>query len=177
MPQAKLTRPTATEYAPYYGTYISKVPDEEVLGLLERQRRETRALLEGIPESQALHRYAPGKWSIKEVIGHLCDAERVFAYRAMRFARGDASPLASFDEKTYVPAGEFDARPLADLAAEFDHVRQATIDLLRGLPAGASERRGVASGHDVSVRALAFIIAGHERHRLAIIRERYLAGN
>lgn len=175
-----ITRPGADEFAPYYGKYIERVPaadgDGVFLDLLGRQLGETKALLGGLAEARALHRYAPGKWSVKEVVGHLCDSERVFAYRAMRIARGDETPLASFDENAFVPPGRFDERPLADLIAEFAVVRQATVALFRGLPVESLVRRGTASGKTVSVRALAYIIAGHERHHVEILRERYLQG-
>jgi len=171
---AMIPRPDATEYAPSYDAYISKVPDGDLLETLEAQRRQTRQLLAGLTEAKALHRYAPGKWSVKEVVGHLADSERVFCYRALRFARGDQTPLAGFDEKAYTPAGGFDTRTVADLAAELDAVRRATIALLGSLDAEALARRGTANGREVSVRALAYIIAGHERHHLAILRERYL---
>jgi uncharacterized damage-inducible protein DinB len=171
---AAIPRPDGTEYAPYYGTYIGKVPEGDLLETLENQRRDTQRLLAGLSEQQALHRYAPGKWSIKEVVGHLADSERVFAYRALRFARADETPLASFDEQAWTPAGKFDARALKDLAAELDVVRHATLALFRGLDAEALPRRGIASGKPVSVRALAWIIAGHERHHVALVRERYL---
>jgi hypothetical protein len=174
MTTATIMRPDATEYAPYYGTYVSKVGDGDLLKLLETQRTETQALLGGIPDARALHRYAPGKWSIKEVVGHIADAERIFSYRALRIARGDETPLPGFDENAYTPAGHFDARPLAELAAELDVVRRATLALLRGFPAEVWLRRGTASNHGVSVRALAYIIAGHERHHVMILRERYL---
>ena len=128
-----IPRPDASEYAPNYETYVSKVPDGNLLTILEDQRQETQALLAGIPEGRALHRYAPGKWSIKEVVGHVTDAERVFCYRALRFARDPVTPLPGFDEKTYTPAGRFDDRSLPDIAAEPDAVRGATIALFRGL--------------------------------------------
>ena len=175
MTTATIPRPDATEYAPYYGTYVGKVPDGDLLELLERQRRETQNLLAGLSDTQALHRYAPGKWSIKEVVGHLMDSERVFCYRALRFARADEKPLQGFDEKAWVPAGSFDARPLADLAAELDAVRRATIALFGGFDAAALARKGTANNNEVTVRALAWIVAGHERHHVAILRERYLA--
>lgn len=170
---AAITRPAAGEYAPYYGTYVGKVPEGDLLQILENQRRETQALLGGLSDAKALHRYAPGKWSVKEVVGHLTDAERVFSYRALRFARGDAKPLQGFDENAWVPPGKFDARPLKDLAAEFDAVRRATIALLKSFDAEALQRRGVASDNPISVRALAYIIAGHERHHVGILHERY----
>ncbi len=175
MTTATIPRPDATEYAPFYGTYVGRVPDGDLLELLERQRRETQNLLAGLSDTQALHRYAPGKWSIKEVVGHLMDSERVFCYRALRFARADEKPLQGFDEKAWVPAGSFDARPLADLAAELDAVRRATIALFRGFDAAALARKGTANNNEVTVRALAWIVAGHERHHVAILRERYLA--
>ncbi|HUL03324.1 MAG TPA: DinB family protein [Gemmatimonadales bacterium] len=174
MTATAIARPEATEYAPYYGTYVSKVPAGDLLQLLERQRADTQALLAGLSDERALHRYAPGKWSIKEVVGHIADAERIFSYRALRIARGDETPLPGFDENAYTPAGHFDARPLAELAAELDAVRRATIALFRGLEGDALVRRGTASNHGVSVRALAYIIAGHERHHVQILRERYL---
>jgi uncharacterized damage-inducible protein DinB len=169
-----IPRPDASEYAPHYETYVTKVPDGDLLEILEGQRQETQELLAGIPEGRALHRYAPGKWSIKEVVGHVTDAERVFCYRALRFARGDQTPLSGFDEKAYAPAGKFDTRPLPDLAAELDAVRHATIALFSGLDSEALARRGLANNKEISVRALAYVIAGHERHHLGILRERYL---
>jgi len=175
MTTAAIPRPEPSEYVPYYEAYISKVPKGDLLKLLEDQRRETQQLLAGLSEAKALHRYAAGKWSIKEVVGHLMDSERVFCYRALRFARADEKPLQGFDEKAWVPPGRFDARALKDLAAEFDAVRRATIALLSGLDADALARGGMANNNPITVRALAWIIAGHERHHVAILRERYLA--
>jgi len=175
MTAAAIPRPEASEYLAYYETYISIVPKGNLLKVLEDQRRETQQLLAGLSEAKALHRYAPGKWSIKEVLGHLTDSERVFCYRALAFGRADENPLPGFDEKAWVPAGRFDARPLKDLAAEFDAVRRATIALFSGLDAEALARQGTANNNAISVRALAWIIAGHERHHLAVLRERYLA--
>ncbi len=174
MTTATIPRPDATEYVPYYGKYIGKVPEGDVLRTLEDQRRDTQQLLAGLSEAKALHRYAPGKWSIKEVIGHLADTERVFGHRALRFARADETALPGFDENAWVPAGKFDARSLTDLAAELDAVRHATIALFRGLDPAALARRGTANNNGVSVRALAWIIAGHERHHVALLHERYL---
>jgi uncharacterized damage-inducible protein DinB len=169
-----ISRPDASEYAPHYETYVSEVPNGNLLEILEDQRRETQELLAEIPEGRAIHRYAPGKWSIKEVVGHVTDAERVFSYRALRFARGDETPLPGFDEKAYAPAGRFDARALLDLAVELDAVRRATIALFTGLDPEALARRGTANTKEISVRALAYIIAGHEQHHVGILRERYL---
>lgn len=170
------TRPAPDEYAPFYANYIALVPEGGVIAQLERQATEFARLLESIPEDRADHAYAPGKWTIKEVVGHLTDAERVFAYRALRFARGDATPLAPFDEDAYVPAAAFGARTLADLSQEFQAVRNATVALFRGLPTEAWTRRGIASGHEVSVRALAWIAAGHELHHRKVLIERYGVG-
>ena len=169
-----LSRPDATEYAPFYAGYVARVPDGDVAELLEAQGRDTAALLAGLSEERGEYRYAPDKWTLKEVIGHIADAERVFAYRALRIARGDQTPLASFDENAYVPAAECGRRTLADLAAELGAVRGATLALVRSLTDAAATRTGTASGKTISVRALAYIAAGHERHHLAIIRARYL---
>jgi DinB family protein len=166
-------RPGATEYAPYYGRYIDKVPEGDLLRTLESQARETQSLLSGLSEAKALHRYAPGKWSIKEVVGHVTDAERVFSYRALRFARADKTALPGFDENAWVPPANFDARSLKDLAAELDAVRRATVALFRGFDAAALARSGTASDNLVSVRAIAWIIAGHERHHVGLLHERY----
>jgi hypothetical protein len=168
-------RPAADEYAPYYGRYIEQVPDGDLLSLLSTQVGETASLLRSIPEKRGLHRYAEGKWSINDVVQHMSDAERVFSYRALRFARGDATPLASFDENAWAPEAKADTRKLSDLVKEFEQVRGSTLALLRGLDDAAVGRRGKASGHDVTARALAWIIAGHERHHVTILRERYLA--
>jgi len=167
-------RPAQGEYAPFYAGYIAQVPDGDLLELLARQGGDSAALLAGIPESRGDFAYAAGKWTLKEVLCHLADAERVFAYRALRFARGDGTPLASFDEKAWVPAAGAARRSVAGLAAELAAVRGATLALLRGLPPEAPGRSGTASNSEVTVRALGWIIAGHERHHLQIIRERYL---
>ena len=148
----------------------------EASGVVERQIAETRALLRDLPAGRAEHRYAAGKWSVAEVVGHLADAERVFSYRALRIARGDETPLPGFDENAYVPAGRFDRRPIADVVDEFTAVRHATLALLRGLPEDTLTRTGTASGYAVSARALAWIIAGHELHHRAVLRERYGVG-
>jgi hypothetical protein len=170
------TRPEAGEYLPYYGTYIARVPAGDVAEILDAQQASTQRLLAPLGEARARHRYAPDKWSVKEVIGHLADAERVFAYRALRFARADESPLTGFDEKAYVPVADFDRRTLTSLLAEFAAVRAATLVLLTSLDEAAWLRRGTANGAGVSVRALACIIAGHELHHVAILRERYGVG-
>jgi hypothetical protein len=174
MTTATATRPDATEHAPYYGKYIVLVPEEDALQAMERQIADAVGLLSSIPESKGDHRYGPDKWTIKEVLGHLIDCERVFAYRAMRFARHDQTELPGFDENAYVPAGGFGRRTLADLAGEWELLRRANLAMFRGFEPEAWRRRGNANGHPISVRALAFIIAGHGRHHMAILRERYL---
>jgi uncharacterized damage-inducible protein DinB len=142
--------------------------------ILDQQLKETLALLAEIPESRAGYRYAEGKWSIKELLGHVIDSERIFAYRALRFGRNDSIAIEGFEQDDYVATGGFDNRTLVDLAGEFEHVRRATIDLFRGFPEEAWRRAGIASENSVSVRALAFIIAGHERHHRDVLRSRYL---
>lgn len=168
------TRPDATEYAPSYAGYISRVADGNIIEILDRQIDDTTALLRGLSEAQAMSRYAPEKWSVKEVIGHLIDSERVFGYRVLRFARNDQTPLSGFEQNDYVREAAFDDRGLADLASEFEHVRRANLHMLRGLKAEAWDRRGEANGNPVSVRALVYIIAGHELHHVGIIRTKYL---
>lgn len=169
-----LIRPDATEYAPFYAGYVAQVPDGDIVSLLEVQARDTAALLAGLSDERGEYRYAPDKWTLKEVIGHIADAEQIFAYRALRIARGDGTPLASFDENAYVPVAECGRRTLADLVAELGTVRAATLTLVRSLTDTAAARTGTASGKTISVRALVYIIAGHERHHLALVRERYL---
>lgn len=174
MSKTSTSRPTPTEYAPYYGKYIDLVPEGDIVTILGQQIDDTLALLKGLSEAQAESRYAPGKWSVKEVVGHLIDAERVFGYRALRFARNDQTPLSGFEQDDYVTNGSFDEQSLSDLASEYEHVRRASIYLLRGLSGDAWGRRGMASDNEVSVRALAYIIAGHELHHMEVIRTKYL---
>jgi DinB superfamily len=173
-PLTTIPRPGADEHSPYYATYISLVPDGNLIEMLQEQQQETVALLRGLSEKQALHAYAPGKWTIKEVVGHLSDGERIFCYRALRFARDDKQPLPGFEENAYVPAGRFNSRTLGDLVAEFVAVRAATVHLFRNLNETELARMGVANDNPITVRAIAYIIAGHERHHLGILRERYL---
>jgi hypothetical protein len=169
----RIGRPGADEHIEYYGRYIGLVPGDDVLPALRSQIGETLRLVSGLSDERALHRYAAGKWSVKEVLGHLADAERVFSYRALRFARADATPLAGFDENAYVPAGAFDARPLEGLVEEYRSVRAASIALFGSMDEEAQLRRGQANDAAVSVRALAWICAGHELHHRALLRERY----
>lgn len=175
MPASLISRPDEDEYAPYYGRYISRVPDGDLYAILVSQLADTLALIRSIPEQRGTHRYADGKWSIKEVIGHVSDCERIMSYRALRFARADETPLPGFEQNDYVPPGGFDRRTLQDLSEELAAVRQATLHLLRHLDPAALTRAGTASGNRVTVRALAYIIAGHERHHIEILKAKYLA--
>ena len=169
------TRPGSDEYAPYYAGYVAAVPDGgDLVTLLERQGAETVALLRSLSEEQGAHRYAPDKWSIKEMIGHVIDAERVFTYRALRIARGDRTPLPGFDQDAWVRGSNAASRSLADLAAELVALRASTVALFRRVDDEAVARRGVASNFEVTARALAWIVAGHEAHHVRVLRERYL---
>lgn len=174
--ESRATRPSAGEFASYYGTYVSKVADGDIVATLKGQVGTTLAYLRGIPESRGGHRYAEGKWSIREVVGHMCDAERIFGYRALRFARADATPLPGFDENEFVKQARLDDRPLASLIAEFEAVRAASVALFDGLFPEEWTRHGSASGKDVSVRALAWIMAGHEVHHVEVLKSRYASG-
>ena len=171
-----ISRPAPDEFFEYYGKYIALVPGEDAMPALHDQIAETARHLKPLDESKALHRYAPGKWSVKEVVGHLSDTERVMAYRALRIGRGDTTPLAGFDENVYTPAGRFDARPLSDILHEYESVRAASLALFRGLDEEALLRRGIANNKSVSVRALAWIVAGHELHHRKLLLERYGVG-
>lgn len=171
-----IEKPNESEYAPFYAGYIAKVPAADVLENLERQGSEVRGLAAGVPPEREGFRYAPGKWSVREVFGHLIDGERVFGYRAFRIGRGDQTPLAGFDENEYVAASGYDDRSLASLAEEFALVRAANLAVFHSLSADAWRRLGTANGHPVSVRALAFIMAGHVNHHLALLGERYGLG-
>lgn len=175
MPTLTIARPAVNEYAPYYGRYIDLIPDGSILETLDRQHDTTMSLLRGVKEDRAAYRYAPGKWSLKEVVGHVVDFERIFSYRALRFARADQTPIPGAEQDDYVKWGNFDRRSMFDLAAEFHHLRQATLLLFRGMDDEMLSRRGTANGVEISVRALAFVMAGHERHHMEILRSKYLA--
>jgi hypothetical protein len=172
MPTA-LSRPASDEYLAYYERYIALVPDGNLVDILAEQQRETLRMLRKVNDERGLFAYAPGKWTVKEVIGHLSDAERVFSYRALRFARADGQPVAGFDENAYVPAGRFNERPLASLIDEFEAIRAATVHLFRYMTEEEMARRGIANSNPISVRALGFVIAGHERHHAKLLSERY----
>jgi hypothetical protein len=169
---AMSVRPESDEYGAYYDKYISLVPDGDILVALETQAPETAVLLSR-PGADGDFRYAPGKWSLKESLGHVIDAERVFAYRAMRIARNDKTPLAGFEQDDYVKYGPFGHCSLAGLVEEFLAVRNASVSLFRALDEATWTRRGVASEKEVTVRALAYIIAGHELHHRELFKQKY----
>jgi hypothetical protein len=171
-----IPRPAAGEFAPYYSRYIDLVPGDDALEVLSTQIEATLRLTRNLSETQALHRYAPDQWSVKDTLGHISDTERVFSYRAMRFARADATALPGFDEKIYVPTANCDQFPVAQLAEGFAAVRGATLALYRALDPEALTRSGDANTQGVTVRALAWITAGHERHHVTLLRERYGLG-
>jgi len=172
-------RPQPGEYAPYYDRYISLVhpnqtPSNDILAALEDQRRQMLLLLCGRTEADGDLRYAPDKWSLKEVLGHINDTERIMSYRALRIARGDATPIEGFEQDDYVRHAPFARRPFEDLIEDYIAVRRATVSLFRNLDEPAWTRRGVANQNEVTVRALAYIIAGHELHHRRILEEKYL---
>jgi len=171
---ARYPRPAADEAHPYFQRYVAEAGDGDVLAELAHTRTRLVDLITSMDEDRALHRYAPGKWSVKELVQHLVDTERIFATRALAFARGDATPLPGFDENAYAAASEADARPLCDILEEHASVRRASIALFLGLPAEAGLRRGTADGKAFTVRAIPWIIVGHEVHHLSVLRERYL---
>jgi len=165
-------RPESGEYAPYGADDIALVPGDDAIDALRACARETRSLFSDLPDERIV--YAPGKWSLKEVLGHLVDDERIFAYRALCVARGDTRPLPGFDENDYVAATSFESRTFASLLREYEIVRASTVALFESLTAEEWLRRGVVNGYEASVRGLAFHIAGHELHHLRVVRERYL---
>jgi hypothetical protein len=166
--------PDRSEAAEYYFTYINQVGAGDICGILDVQRGETLAFLRAISEERSLHRYAAGKWSMREVVSHVNDAERLFVARAFWFARGFETPLPSFDQNVAIVAAAADARPFKSHIDEFNAVRAATMTFFENLPADAWTRRGIASGCPFSVRALAYITAGHVAHHVRVLRERYL---
>lgn len=171
-----MQRPEPTEYARFFATYIDLVPDADVLAAMGAQLDEMLAFLRGVAEAQAQVLHPPYTWTVKEVVGHLTDGERVFGYRALRFGRADTTPLAAFDENVYARGADFNRLTLADLVSEYEAARRSNLWLFRNLPADAWARSGPAGGNPVSVRALAYIIVGHTRHHGAILRKRLAAG-
>jgi uncharacterized damage-inducible protein DinB len=173
-PPARSQKPESDEFLPYYARYIDLVPDGDVITTLSTQMDETRALLRQFPASMSGYRYGPDKWTVNEVLGHLIDSERIFGIRALRFARNDSTPLPGFEQDDYVANADFNSCALSELAAEFAAVRAATLFFYRHLNESAWMRRGLANNAAVTVRALAYITAGHELHHRGILRDRYL---
>ena len=166
-------RPAPTEYSPAFAPYLALVTEDDVLSAIEQQSSATQKLLSSLDESRAAFRYETGKWSVKEVVGHMVDAERIMGWRALAIARGETQPLPGFEEDDYVRNAKFDDWRLGDLAEAYALGRRANIVFFRNLPEEAWDRRGTANGSPVTVRALAWIIVGHERHHLNVLRERY----
>ena len=170
---ATARRPAPEEYPAYFAPYVAAVPDGDVLGTLEAQIDAVRACVESFGDEGSLRRYADGKWSVREILGHLSDTERVFVCRGLSFARGDTTELPGMDENAWVAGADFDGIPAAALLDEFEHVRRATIALYRTLGEPALDRGGVANGIAVTVRAIPWLIAGHVAHHLGVLEERY----
>ena len=169
-----MSRPERSEAAEYYFTYIGKIPQDDIVGVLEKQLVDLPPFFSGISEEKSLHRYAPEKWSIRQTLNHVNDTERMFAFRALWFGRGFTDPLATFDQNVSVNGAQADEYPWASHVAEFRDIRRATVAFFRNLPGDAWKRSGVASGNLVTVNALAYIIAGHVAHHVGILQERYL---
>lgn len=169
--------PSKDEFDSYYQGYIEKVEGKQLSLTLRQQRAKMLELIDGLTEEQADYRYAPGKWSVKEVLGHLLDTERVFVYRAMSVARDEKQSLPGFDQDEYVKTGNFDQRSVESLRAEYEAVRNATIALFESLDEASWLKTGMANDVTVSVRAIGYIVPGHEAHHFAILRERYLGGD
>jgi hypothetical protein len=167
-------RPQSGEYAPYYETYIGKVSETDIIDVLRAQRESTLAFLEKLPSDKIDIRYAPEKWTLRQVFGHVLDMEWVFAARAFHFARAVPGDLPGVDQEDTMEVVDFAARPWPAILDQYDHLRSANIELFKSFDEAAWARKGIASGNPVTVRALAYIIAGHERHHLGVIRERYL---
>ena len=167
-------RPESSEAAPYYFTYINQVQGDDPVRVIEAQLDEALPILRGITEQKSLYRYAPDKWSIRQSLNHVADTERVFAVRALWFARGLVSPLPSYDQNIAAAGAASDAITWAAHVEEFTHVRRASIALFRNMPADVWMKSGIASDNRFTVRAMAFITAGHWAHHLKILRERYL---
>jgi len=168
-----MNRPTEAEYAPFYAQYLSLVPEEDLLEVLAGQPAWLSGLVAGVPADRETHRYEPGKWSVRQVVGHLADVERVMGHRAFCISRGEGAPLPGFDENEYVARSSYEEQDLADVAAGFARAREANLAVLGNLDAEAWKRRGIANSSPVSVRALAFIMAGHPRHHAGVLESRY----
>lgn len=169
-------RPSGDELAPFYRRYVALVPDGDLLETLAAQGAETAAWLRSLRPALAGHAYAPGKWTAAQAVAHVVDTERIFGARALRLGRGDAAPLPGYDQNAYAAALGAESRSLADLAGELERLRATTLDLLRSIPRPALDAVGTVSGGPMSARGAAYVIAGHERHHVQILRERYVGG-
>jgi hypothetical protein len=169
-----MSRPEPTEYAPAYEGYVSLVPEDRVIPVLTAQPTELEALLAGLPDERGAYAYAEGKWTIKELLGHMIDSERVFGYRALRISRGDQTPIEGFEQDGYIETAFANERSFADLLREFSLVRETAVILFDHLKPDMWKWTGTANDAEISVRALAWIMAGHFRHHAAILKERYL---
>lgn len=174
MPHVLVRKPDASEYAPYYGRYIGLIQDDDIIAVLARQAEETASLLRSFSEEASNRAYAPGKWNVKEVVGHMIDTERVFGLRALFIARKDPAALPGFEQDDWIRAASFSSEPFAELVDEFASVRQSHVHFFKHLPAEAWLRRGIANKLEFSVRAFAYTMAGHERHHQEILRTRYV---
>ena len=170
-----MNRPETDEFAPYYDTYISLIDGDDVISILDEQPGELRSIISPLPEEKGTHAYDAGKWTIKEVLSHLIDGERIFAYRILRISRGDETPIEGFEQDGYIENSNANGRNFGELLEEFDLQRRSNLLLLNNLTDEGSRRMGTASGNPISVRALTFIMAGHVRHHIGILREKYLA--
>jgi hypothetical protein len=167
--------PDASEYAPYYHRYVSLVPQGQCVSMMHAQVGQMDALMSAVTDAQGQHAYAPGKWTLKEVIGHIADTERVFGYRALHIARGDANPLPSFEQETWAPHGAFNAQSVASVLAQWKTARLSNLAVVEGLPADALSRRGTVSGNPATVRALVHMLPGHVAYHIAHMQQHYLA--
>ncbi len=168
-----MPRPKSGDYSPHYDTYVQLIHDDNVLKILEEQLSSSLKFFKSVPAAKENYSYAEGKWSVKEVLGHIIDTERVFAYRALCFARGEEQPLPGFEQDDYMLAANFSKRKFSDLIEEFQKVREANILMFKGFDETAIDRRGIASGNPITVNALMFIIAGHEKHHVNILKSKY----
>lgn len=167
-------RPAKGDYAEYYQPYIDLVEGEDIIKMLTEDNIYAQDILNSFPQNKGNYRYASGKWTVKEVVGHIMDVERIFSYRALSIARGETKQLPGFDQDKYVINGKFNERPLSDLTYEYRIVRESTILLFKSFHKSVLQNRGNANGHDVTVLALMYMTAGHDKHHLNILKERYL---
>jgi exoribonuclease II len=170
-----MNRPEIDEYAPYYNTYISLVQGDDVLNIIESQPQRLNSIFEGMDESRGIHQYSEGKWTIKELLSHIIDGERIFAYRVLRISRGDQTPIEGFEQDGYIENSNANGRSFSDLLKEFELTRQANMLMFRSMTPDAESRLGTASENTVSVRALTYIMAGHVEHHIRILQDRYLS--